>query len=292
MTHQERFQADLEQIEAGLSACFRERDSRADLYDAMQYSLLAGGKRLRPVLVLEACRMCGGDPAVAMPFACAIEMIHTYSLIHDDLPCMDNDDFRRGRPTNHKVYGEATAVLAGDGLLTAAFELILESGNGLPPDRVLAASSCLARSAGSQGMVGGQALDMAGEGHALTLSEVEELQRLKTGALISAAVEMGCLLAGGGERQQKALRRYAQRLGLAFQIRDDILDVEGDSATLGKPVGSDARSEKTTFVTLKGLAACQEMVERLTREAVAALAPFPDAAFLCWLAEALVAREK
>ena len=291
MTYEQQLTADREQIEQALRACFGEREPRADLYDAMQYSLLAGGKRLRPVLLLESCRMCGGEADKAVPFACAVEMIHTYSLIHDDLPCMDNDDLRRGKPTNHKVYGEATAVLAGDGLLTAAFESMLEA-QGLPQDRVLAAAACLAQAAGGRGMVGGQALDMAGEGHALSLSEVEELQRLKTGALICAAAEMGCILAGGDEGARKAVRKYARKLGLAFQIRDDILDVEGDAAVLGKPVGSDARSEKTTFVTLKGVAACQEQVESLTREAQEALKDMEGREFLCWLAQSLVARNK
>ena len=292
MTFEEQFRADQETIENALKACFADRESRADLYDAMQYSLLAGGKRLRPVILLETCRMCGGDVDKALPFACAIEMIHTYSLIHDDLPCMDDDDLRRGRPTNHKVYGEATAVLAGDGLLTAAFECMLEGGSGLPAERVLAAAACLARSAGARGMVGGQALDMAGEGHALSLSDVEELQKLKTGALIFAGAEIGCLLAGGGEDALCAARTYARKLGLAFQIRDDILDVEGDAATLGKPIGSDARCEKTTFVTLRGLETCQKLVEDLTREAQDALRSLPGSDFLIWLAEKLVARNK
>ena len=291
MTYDQQLAADREQIEKALRGCFGGREPRADLYDAMQYSLLAGGKRLRPVLLLESCRMCGGEVDRALPFGCAVEMIHTYSLIHDDLPCMDNDDLRRGKPTNHKVYGEATAVLAGDGLLTAAFETMLEA-DGLPQDRVLAAAACLARAAGGRGMVGGQALDMAGEGHALALSEVEELQRLKTGALICAAAEMGCILAGGDDAARRSVRRYAEKLGLAFQIRDDILDVEGDSAVLGKPVGSDARSEKTTFVTLKGVAACQEQVESLTREAQEALKPLAQRGFLCWLAQSLVARNQ
>lgn len=291
MTYEERLRYDIARIEQALDDCFRAREPRSDLYDAMRYSLLAGGKRLRPILLLEICRLCGGDVEAAMPFACAVEMIHTYSLIHDDLPCMDNDDLRRGRPTNHKVYGEATAVLAGDCLLTSAFELMLEA-QGVPEDRVLRATACLAKAAGGRGMVGGQALDMAGEGHALSLAEVEELQALKTGALICAAAEMGCILAGGDEQVRCAVRRFAQKLGLAFQIRDDILDVEGDSATLGKPVGSDARSEKTTFVTLKGVEACQELVETLTAEAKEALAPLGGGEFLCRLAETLVARKK
>ena len=252
----------------------------------------AGGKRLRPVLTLEACRLCGGDVEKALPFAGAVEMVHTYSLIHDDLPCMDDDDLRRGRPTNHKVYGEATAVLAGDGLLTAAFEAMLAPGQALPPERIVLAAGILARAAGGAGMVGGQILDMAGEERALTLAEVEELQRLKTGALITAALEMGWAVSGGTEEQREALRRYGAALGLAFQIQDDILDVVGDEAALGKPIGSDARSGKTTFVTLKGVDGCRALVARLTEQAAEALAPFGgEGAELRALAESLADRQ-
>ena len=282
-----------ERIEDWLKGCFREREPRGDLYDAMYYSLLAGGKRIRPILLLECCRLCGGDVTAALPFAGAIEMIHTYSLIHDDLPCMDDDDLRRGRPTNHKVYGEATAVLAGDALLTAAFEFMLEPAAAVPPERALEAAGILARAAGGRGMVGGQVLDMSGEGHSLSLNEVEELQRLKTGALISAAAEMGCALAGGSEEQRQSAVRYAQCLGLAFQIRDDILDVVGDEATLGKPVGSDARREKSTFVTLKGVEACRELVDKLTAEAEEALSCFGmEGEGLRQMAVSLAGREK
>ena len=271
----------------------QEKDLRKTLFASMEYSLMAGGKRLRPQLVLEFCRLCGGSEEQAMPFACAVEMIHSYSLIHDDLPCMDDDDLRRGKPTNHKVYGEATAVLAGDGLLTAAFETALEESAGLPPERVTAAAACLAQAAGARGMVGGQALDMAAQGRAVSRSEVEYLQKKKTGALLSAAAEMGCIVAGGSEEDRAAVRRYAQKLGLAFQVRDDMLDVEGDEATLGKPVGSDRANEKTTFVSLLGMDACRELVEKLTGEAVEALAPFGEAAgFLQWLARSLAGRER
>ena len=291
MTSQEQLNAHRALAEGWLGRCLRNREPRGDLYDAMEYSLLAGGKRIRPVLTLECCRMCGGEPETALPLAGAVEMIHTYSLIHDDLPCMDDDDLRRGRPTNHKVYGEATAVLAGDALLTAAFEVILDA-RSLPPERLLTAAAVLARAAGGWGMVGGQVLDMAGEGHALSLSEVEELQRMKTGALITAAAEMGCVAAGGAQEQRAAVRRYAEKLGLAFQILDDILDVVGNAAALGKSVGSDARSEKTTFVTLKGVETCRKLVRRLTEEAKEALAVFGcEKEHLCWLADSLARRE-
>lgn len=293
MDSKQCLQAHRDRIEAWLQHAFQGREPRGNLYDAMCYSLLAGGKRIRPVLLMESCRLCGGDPEQVLPFAGAIEMIHTYSLIHDDLPCMDDDDLRRGRPTNHKVYGEAMAVLAGDGLLTAAFEFMLAPEVRVPTARATEAAGILARAAGACGMVGGQVLDMDGEGRTLGMDELEELQRLKTGALIQAAAEMGCVLAGGSEEQRMALRRYAGYLGLAFQIQDDVLDVVGEAATLGKTVGSDAKSEKNTFVTLKGVEACGALVARLTAEAVDALAPFgEDAQALCWLANTLATREK
>jgi len=292
MDYEQQLRADMARVEEYLKGHFAQREPRADLYDAMNYSLLSGGKRLRPVLTLAVCRMCGGDIQTALPFACAVEMVHTYSLIHDDLPCMDDDDLRRGRPTNHKVYGQATAVLAGDALLTAAFETIAEHGTALPADKALAISACLGAAAGARGMVGGQVLDMAGEGHALSLSEVEELQKLKTGALITAAAEIGCIVAGAGEAERAAVRRYSQNLGLAFQIQDDILDVVGDQSTLGKPIGSDAQSEKTTFVALKGVVACRNLVQEKTNHAKAALLErFQKTEFLCWLADHLVGRE-
>ncbi len=286
-----RQKEDLDKIEAWLRTYMMNRKPYGNLNDAMRYSLMAGGKRVRPLLLLETCRMCGGDVEVALPFACAVEMIHTYSLIHDDLPCMDDDDLRRGKPTNHKVYGEATAVLAGDALLTGAFEVMLEEYGSLPKDRVLRAAACLGKAAGSRGMVGGQVLDMAGEGRTLTVGEVTELYALKTGALITAATEMGCILAGGGEDARQAVVRYAEKIGLAFQVQDDILDVMGDEATIGKSVGSDARSEKNTYVTIRGLDACRELVQKLTDEAVAALADFQNAGFHRWLAEKLAGRQ-
>ena len=290
MKFTQRFIEDKDLIEKALNSLFRGSVPHADLYDAMNYSLLAGGKRIRPILTLECCRLCGGTDTQALSLACAVEMIHTYSLIHDDLPCMDNDELRRGKPTNHMVYGEATAVLAGDGLLTAAFETALSAAAYLPAQRVVEAVTALSQAAGPAGMVGGQALDMAGEGHALTLPDVEELQKLKTGALISVAAELGVIAAGGGEEQRTAVRAYAQKLGLAFQIRDDMLDVTGDQEHLGKPIGSDAQSEKTTFVTLKGLEECGRMVERLTDEALEALSVFDDPWFLEELARVLVGR--
>jgi len=283
-------QRSLAQIEEYLSGLFKSGERYADLQEAMEYSLLAGGKRIRPLLTLETCRMCGGDAQLALPFAAAVEMIHTYSLIHDDLPAMDDDDLRRGRPTNHKVYGEATAILAGDGLLTAAFGQLASAQ--LPAERIVEAVNYLSFCAGPDGMVGGQSLDMAGEGRALEKRELEQLQSLKTGALICAAAELGCIAAGGSEQQRLAVRRYAQALGRAFQIRDDMLDVISTDQELGKPVGSDRTNEKNTFVTALGLDGCAEMVDKLTGEAIQALENFEQADYHIWLAGELATRNK
>lgn len=290
LNYAEILNADQAAIEAYLADLFRTSERYADLQEAMEYSLLASGKRLRPVLTMESCRMCGGDPQAALPFAAAVEMIHTYSLIHDDLPAMDNDELRRGRPTNHMVYGEATAILAGDGLLTAAFEELAKAE--LPAERIVEAVACLAQSAGPAGMVGGQALDMAGEGHALTREELEQLQSLKCGALISAAAQLGCIAAGGTTQQREQVRDYAEALGRAFQIRDDMLDVISSDQELGKPVGSDHANEKSTFVTALGLDGCAALVERLTQEAIAALEGFEQPQFHAWLALEMAKRTK
>ena len=277
-------------IEDRLAELFRQDTRYACLQEAMEYSLLAGGKRVRPVLTLEACRMCGGAVEDALPFACGVEMIHTYSLIHDDLPAMDDDDLRRGRPTNHVVYGEATAILAGDGLLTAAFGQLTKAE--LPPERIVSAVATLSAAAGPAGMVGGQALDMAGEGHALSRGELELLQSLKTGALISAATQLGGIAAGATQEQLKQLDRYAQALGLAFQVRDDMLDVISSDQELGKPVGSDRANEKSTFVNALGLENCAQLVEKLSQQAADALAEFEQPEFLVWLAHALADRKQ
>ena len=285
-----RMARDLTLIEEYLSGVCREGDRYADLQEAMEYSLMAGGKRIRPVLVLETCRMCGGNLQQALPFAAAVEMVHTYSLIHDDLPAMDDDQLRRGRPTNHVVYGEATAILAGDGLLTAAFGQLAAAE--LPAQQIVEAVRCLSEAAGPEGMVGGQALDMAGEGRAMTRCELEQLQSLKTGALIAAAAQLGCIAAGGSQEQLGQVKRYAQALGRAFQVRDDMLDVTSSDEELGKTVGSDRVNEKNTFVTALGLAGCQQLMEQLTQEAVDALGGFEDAGFLSWLAWEMSVRNK
>ena len=290
MGFKEQLSADTARIETRLKDIFSGEPPRGDIYPAMEYSLLAGGKRLRPILTLECCRLCGGDVERALPLGCAVEMVHTYSLIHDDLPSMDNDDLRRGKPTNHKVFGEATAILAGDGLLTAAFGVIA-AARELTEQQRLEAVRALSEAAGPRGMVGGQILDMDGEDRALSRSEIEELQRLKTGALICCAARLGCIAAGADELTAKAIEGYAQRLGLAFQVRDDILDVTGSQDDLGKPIGSDTEQGKTTFVTLLGLEECQRWVEQLSDEACRCLDGLKGTEFLRELAKVLVFRE-
>ena len=257
------------------------------LFDAMRYSLLAGGKRLRPIFVFDFCRMCGGDWKQAVPFAAAVEMIHTYSLIHDDLPCMDNDDFRRGRPTNHKVYGEATAVLAGDGLLTAAFSYLAKAP--YTADTRIRAVEILSECAGELGMVGGQVLDMSSEQRQCTEQEVLDIQSRKTGALIRAACMLGVLAGGGNEAQLAAAGNFADHLGLAFQIRDDMLDVIGTAEEMGKAVGTDA--VKNTFVQLYGLETCDKLVHEHTNIAVECLDVFSESKFMKFLADQLTGRK-
>lgn len=276
-----------QQVEAYLDRFFVKNDPQHQLYEAMRYSLLAGGKRIRPVLVLEFCRVCGGDWQKALPFAAAIEMVHTYSLIHDDLPCMDNDDYRRGRLTNHKVFGEAQAVLAGDALLTAAFDTAASAE--AEPETLVRIIRILAGCAGEKGMVGGQILDIAGEGKALSAQEVHTIHTLKTGALITAACCMGAAAAGATEAQIQAARAYAEAIGLAFQIRDDMLDVLGDAKKLGKATGMDVN--KTTFVSIYGLERCRAWIAEENAKATAALEQFEDSSFLRDLAEMLASRD-
>jgi geranylgeranyl diphosphate synthase type II len=242
-------------VERALAGAVAEPGGPASrLLEAMRYSLLAGGKRLRPVLALAACEAVGGRLEAAMAFACAIEMIHTYSLIHDDLPCMDDDDLRRGRPTNHKIYGEAIATLAGDALLTDAFGLLVTAASAdAPPAAVLATVAELAQAAGSAGMVAGQAIDLLGEGSTMTIGELEYLHRRKTGALFIAAVRGGARLGGASEAQLEALEAYARALGLAFQVIDDILDVEASTEQMGKRTAKDAANGKNTYPGLIGL---------------------------------------
>jgi geranylgeranyl diphosphate synthase type II len=285
----ERYGAMVEAALEGFLPAETCRQSR--IFEACRYSLMAGGKRIRPMLLLEFYRLCGGKPEEALPFACGLEMIHTYSLIHDDLPCMDDDDYRRGRLSNHKVYGEAMATLAGDALLNRAFEIMLAQ-TALPANRALAAAACISRCSGIYGMIGGQVQDLALEGKTATLEELQEMVSLKTGALICAAAELGCIAAGGSREQRLAVRRYARALGRAFQVRDDMLDVISTDQELGKPVGSDRTNEKNTFVTALGLDGCAELVDKLTGEAIQALEGFEQAEYHIWLASELAMRTK
>ena len=278
-----------EYIETYLSRYFERFHDlpQKQLFDAMEYSLLAGGKRLRPIFAFDFCRMCGRDWKKAAPFAAAIEMIHTYSLIHDDLPCMDNDDYRRGRLTNHKVYGEAMAVLAGDALLTDAFACA-STAELTDPAKLGFAIGVLSECAGSLGMVGGQVLDIMSEERLCTEQEVIDIQSRKTGALINGACVLGAVAGGGSEAQIEAASRVAGALGMAFQIRDDMLDVIGNAEELGKAVGVD--EGKNTFVRLYGLEKCEELVQKYTAIAIDALSAFEDNAFMIALARSLTDR--
>lgn len=265
MTAYEKHRAAVEhELEGFLSGCGDMPQRR--LIEAMRYSLLAGGKRIRPVLAMEFCAAAGGEAGAALPAACAVEMLHTYSLIHDDLPCMDNDSLRRGKPTNHIVYGEFTATLAGDALQAEAFGVIMRSR--LPAEVRCKCAEYLAGAAGVDGICGGQQLDMEGDGKSLTEDEVAEIHARKTGSLLSAACAMGAVCGGANEEQLDAAMTYGAALGTAFQIRDDMLDVIADEKELGKNTGSDAREGKTTFMTLWGADECQRRIEKLTKYAV------------------------
>lgn len=277
--------------DAALNTYFTDTNvSYHRLLEAMHYSLSAGGKRLRPVLVLAFCAACGGDVRAALPVACAVEMVHTYSLIHDDLPCMDNDDLRRGKPTNHVVFGECTATLAGDALQAEAFRTILSTA--LPAEMRAECARLLAEAAGENGICGGQQLDMEGEGKALTKEELMDINDRKTSAMIYAACLMGVTCGGGNEQQREAAAKYAKALGLAFQIRDDMLDVISTESELGKPIGSDAREGKNTFMALYGLERCGAYVHELSEQAAAAVdGAFADSVFLQQLARSLADRK-
>ncbi len=265
----------------------------APVPEAMEYACAAGGKRLRPVLVMEFCRVCGGDPVTAVPFACAIEMVHSYSLVHDDLPCMDNSPLRRGKPSVHAAYGETMALLTGDALLNRAFETMLSPAAraDLSAEAAIAAAFELAEAAGIGGMVGGQVMDLRSEGQRLDMDALVTLQAGKTAALIRAACRMGALLAGADEAQKAAAYTFGYEMGLAFQIIDDVLDATSTAEVLGKPVGSDEENEKTTYVTLLGIEGAKELAKTRTETAVAALAVFGEAAEgLRALAQALLTR--
>ncbi len=280
-------------VEEGLLCELREDEAfDARLAESMKYSLMAGGKRLRPILLMAAADAAGGRGEDYLTSACALEMIHTYSLIHDDLPAMDNDDYRRGRLTNHKVYGAGIATLAGDALLTLAFE-VLTRQQGVSPETILRVVKEVSTAAGPDGMVGGQALDLASEGKRIDQDTLRRMHMAKTGALFRAAVRSGAILAGADEAKLAALTDYAEAFGLAFQITDDILDVTGDEAAIGKPVGSDERNHKSTYVTLTSLDEAKRLAREAADRAHRALTPLGEkAAFLDELAEYLVTRDR
>ena len=289
MTYEERYSAYQQAIEAYLDSLFTADVSYGVLYEAMRYSFLGGGKRIRPVLTLEFARLGGIDWHLALPYACALELVHNYSLIHDDLPCMDNDDLRRGKPTTHKKYGETLAVLAGDALQPEAFRLIAAAPSFSAENRI-DAMEVLSRACGADGMVAGQVLD--------TLCPITDevsltaMERLKTGVMISGAAELGCVAAEMCESMRQQAVEYAANLGMAFQIRDDMLDVVGDAAVFGKPIGSDKEVGKVTFVDVKGLDGCEKAVEDCTARAKEAVADWEDHAFLWELADRMVGRMK
>ena len=288
-----RMDACLQQINAALERLLPECDyDEPVVCDAMRYSVQGGGKRIRPLLVLESCRLCGGMPETAIEAACALEMIHSYSLVHDDLPCMDNDDLRRGKPSCHKQFGESYALLAGDGLLTEAFYVISTAPFAkAAPEKALRVIAVLSEAAGANGMIGGQVIDLASEGKQIPLARLQQMDAKKTGALIRAACQMGAVIAGADDTQTAALCAYADCIGQAFQIVDDILDVTGDAAVFGKPIGSDAANEKSTYVSLLGLDGAKAQAKALTEDAIAHLAVFGnDAQFLQTLAGDLLKR--
>ncbi len=264
-------------VDAALESLLPAREGpSARVFEAMRYSVMAGGKRIRPILLMAGAETVGADPSSFMPFACALECIHTYSLIHDDLPAMDDDDLRRGMPTCHKAFGEAVAILAGDGLLTLAFELVCHPGHcqEVSPEVLKQAIYLLAKAAGVHGMVGGQTADILNEGREVDADTLAFIHTRKTGALITASVELGALLGGGSEDEVKRLRTYGNALGLAFQIRDDLLDVEGDAKLMGKPIGSDIRRKKATYPALFGIEKTRERAKELLQTAISALEVF------------------
>lgn len=282
----------VEIIEDNLAKCIKiENQYYPKLMEAMQYSLMAGGKRLRPVIALSTAEMFGKEPHEVLAYACSIEMIHTYSLIHDDLPAMDNDDYRRGKLTNHKVFGEAMAILAGDALLNLAYENMIKDAMISNNSRKLQAMGIIAEYAGALGMIGGQVIDLESEGKQVESDKLKTMHRLKTGALIKAPVESAAVICGANDKELKLLSNYATNLGLAFQIKDDILDVEGSMEDMGKKPGSDALCEKSTYVTLYGLDKSKKLLEDVTNEGVSFLEAFDTKGqFLKELALSLIQR--
>jgi len=300
VTHDFDLKAALEErrrlVDQALDAALPPDDAWPEtIHRAVRYSLFAGGKRIRPALVLAAAEAVGGSRQEALPLACAVEMVHTYSLIHDDLPAMDNDDLRRGRPTNHKVFGEAMAILAGDALLTRAFHLLAELPDNASGDvirRRLAATAILGEACGTGGLVGGQVMDLESEGRSIPPAALERLHRAKTGALLSACVRGGAVLGGAGPRELERLSSYASAIGLVFQIVDDVLDVTASAEQLGKTAGKDLVAQKATYVSLHGLERARQMARELLAEALEAVAPFGErGALLAGLARLIVERQ-
>lgn len=282
---------DIRKVEYSLLSFLPDaKDGQHEVVEAMKYSLSNGGKRLRPVFALEFARACGGNRDNCLPLACAVEFVHTYSLIHDDLPCMDNDDLRRGLPSCHKKFNESTALLAGDALLTQAFEIICDSD--LSDENKVMAVSLLSQNSGVSGMIGGQVIDLLFENAEPSLKDLLTMYRLKTGALISAACLMGCISANATKEQFAAASKYAYTLGIAFQIQDDILDIIGDESKLGKPIGSDAQNNKSTYASIAGIEKAKKDVQLLTDNAISQLSVFEDNEFLIALSRALINREK
>jgi len=295
MNYQEKYDAYKKQVDKWLESCVRVPDvPEKRLFEAMRYSLLAGGKRLRPVLSLAVCDMLGGDFQDVLPFACAIELIHAYSLIHDDLPCMDDDDFRRGRPTNHRVFGEATAVLAGDALLNTACEIMLNAVlvDRKDPAGKAEASRIIMSAAGTSGMIAGQMLDLESENASITFDGLCRMHMLKTGALISASILSSARICGADKRTWDALDSYGRHIGLAFQIKDDLLDFEGDANVLGKSTGSDEKNNKSTFVTMLGIDRAKEFLKETVEKALKALEGMENSEFLADTAVFIAEREK
>ena len=289
----EYMQRKIELINRELDSIYAENTAlNATLAKSMNYSLMAGGKRLRPILVMAAADAVGADGEKFLHLATSIEMIHTYSLIHDDLPAMDNDDYRRGKLTNHKVFGDGIAVLAGDALLTMAFEVIADSPN-VDTEKKLKVIKEMSHAAGAEGMVGGQVIDLESEGKKINMDTLRKMHSAKTGALFCAAIRSGAILGGATDKQLADLTQYARQFGLAFQITDDILDVTGDEASIGKPVGSDEKNHKSTYVTLGSLESARELAQKAVDEAKKALADFgKEADFLRELVDYLISRKK
>ena len=290
MDFKEKLKKYAAEVENALDGYLPEKDNlQRDIYKAMRYSLLGGGKRIRGVLTLVCCELCGGKKEDALPFAAAIEMVHAYSLIHDDLPAMDNDDMRRGKPSNHIAFGEAMAILAGDGLLGEAMNIILKNSENSP--RVWRAMRVLAEAYGPEGMLGGQVVDMQSENKQIGYDHLLYLQQHKTGALIKAACLMGGILGGGDEVTLEKLGSYAEKIGLAFQIKDDILDVESTKEELGKNIGSDREQGKSTFVSLFGIQKAKEELRELSEDAAKLFGGNESAEFLSETAKYLAARK-